>query len=375
MIQTKRLLKPLALVGLMGLGAAAVLMGEGTAGTDPSATLPVDRPQPVRVVEVLFRPPVSDTTYTGTVRPRWSSAMGFRITGKITERLVETGQFVSPGEALARLDETDIHLSIAALEAEIEAARSNLDRLRDEVARNNRLFNAGHVSQAALDRVETERDQAQAHLDATARGLDQTRNQLGYTTLSADHAGVVTAVTAEAGQVVEAGTPVITVARMDALDAVVAIPEQKRFGLELMTASATLWGGPDRTYALVLREVSPDVDPVSRTYTARFTLEAPDAGLSLGRTLTVRLSPPEAAPVATLPLAAVMNDGRGPAVWKVADDRVSRQPVTIAALTGETALIADGLASGDHVVSLGVHKIDPGRPIRIVESFPPPALP
>lgn len=377
MIKTARLLRPLALIGLMGLGAAAVLMGQGTAATEPAASLPADRPQPVRVVEVAFRPAVPETTYTGTVRPRWSSAMGFRITGKITERLAETGQFVTPGQPLARLDETDIRLSIEAREAEVAAARSNLGRLADEVARNRRLFQEGHVSQAALDRVETERDLAQATLDAAARGLDQTRNQLAYTTLSADHAGIVTAVLAEAGQVVEAGSPVMTVARTDALDAVVAVPEQKRLGLEVMAARATLWGGPDRPYALTLREISPDVDAASRTYTARFTIEAPDAALSLGRTLTVHLAPPATAPVAALPLAAVMNDGRGPAVWKLtgAGDRIERQPVTIASLTEEAALIADGLQPGDRVVSLGVHKIDPGRPVRIVEDLPPPALP
>jgi RND family efflux transporter MFP subunit len=156
----------------------------------------------------------------------------------------------------------------------------------------------------------------------------------------------------------------------------VAIPEQKRHGLEVMAAHATLWGGPDLPYALTLREISPDVDGASRTYTARFTIEAPDAALSLGRTLTVRLEAPEGASVAVLPLAAVMNDGRGTAVWKLtgAGDRIERQTITIASLTEETALISGGLAEGDRVIGLGVHKVDPGRPIRIVEDVPPLAL-
>ena len=166
---------------------------------------------------------------------------------------------------------------------------------------------------------------------ARRAALDQTQNQLAYTTLSADDDGVVTGVLAEAGQVLEAGTPIVTIARSDALDAVIALPEQRRFGLEVQTATATLWDSTHPAYRLTLREVSPDVDPASRTYTARFTIDAPDLALSLGRTLTVHLVPPTSDAVAVIPLAALLNDGRGSMVWKLSPDgtRVQPNPVEI----------------------------------------------
>ncbi len=365
-----------ALVVVVGVAASALVIVASRAATkgESPAPLPSDRPQPLRVTQVSLQPMVRTTTYTGTVRPRYSSAVGFRIDGKVTERLVEVGQVVRAGEPLAKLDETDIRLAIASLEADLAAAQSNLSRLEAEVSRNQKLFSEGHVAKAALDVVVSERDQARATADGTARSLDQTRNQLAYTTLSADDDGVVTGVLAEAGQVLEAGTPIVTIARSDALDAVIALPEQRRFGLEVQTATATLWDSTHPAYRLTLREVSPDVDPASRTYTARFTIDAPDLALSLGRTLTVHLVPPTSDAVAVIPLAALLNDGRGSMVWKLSPDgtRVQPNPVEISSLTEETAVIASGLASGDRIVSLGVHKVDPGRPVRVIEQTAPP---
>jgi multidrug efflux pump subunit AcrA (membrane-fusion protein) len=157
--------------------------------------------------------------------------------------------------------------------------------------------------------------------------------------------------------------------RTDALDAVIALPEQRRYGVEAMAATATLWDSPLPPYAITLREISPDVDPASRTYTARFTIEAPDAALSLGRTLTIHLMPPAGDPVAVVPLAAVMSDGKGSMVWKLSADgtAVIAQPVDVLGLTEDTALISRGLTAEDRIVSLGVHKIDPSRPVRVIE--------
>ncbi len=373
----RRSLVQISLVAALGLGASGFVIADGRASTEPeSPLLPSERSQPVRVTEVTLQPLQRTTTYTGTVRPRYSSNLGFRIDGKMTERLAEVGQRITAGEPLARLDETDIRLAIAALEADLAAARSDAARLEDEVSRNRTLFREGHVSKSALDAVVTQRDQARAAAESKERSLDQTRNQLAYTTLTFDHDGMVTELLAEAGQVLEAGTPVLTVVRTDALDAVIALPEQRRDGLEGMTATATLWDSDAPPYALTLREVSPDVDPASRTYTARFTVTAPDAALSLGRTLTVHLTPKAEAPVAAIPLAALWNTGKGSMVWKLSPDgsRVEAQPVEVGSLTDDLAVIRSGLMGGERIVSLGVHKIDPERPVRVIEETAAPAL-
>ena len=119
-----------------------------------------------------------------------------------------------------------------------------------------------------------------------------------------------------------------------------------------------------------LRDISPDVDPAARTYRVRMSLAAPDGAVALGRTMTVTLRALAQAPVAELPLAAVMNDGQGAFVWRLGPDEttVQRVAVEVARLDDSRAQLRGGLAEGDLVISLGAHKIDPGRPVRVVET-------
>ena len=144
--------------------------------------------------------------------------------------------------------------------------------------------------------------------------------------------------------------------------------------LETAVASAELWGVSGKDYTLALRDISPDVDPVGRTYRVRMMLTAPDAEAALGRTVIVRLKTSGAQPAAVLPLASVVNDGAGAAVWRVPQgaDFVERVPVDLVTIQGEVALVRGGLVEDDIVVSLGANKIDPSRPVRVVETAASP---
>ncbi len=195
-------------------------------------------------------------------------------------------------------------------------------------------------------------------------------NQLSYTELRADADGIVTATPADAGQVVAAGQPVVSVAQTDGLDVVFAVPEQSRDILADALVSAELWDANGKTYALTRRDISPDVDPAGRTYRVRMALTDHDAETTLGRTVTVRLKIKGPAPRAPLPLAAVLNDGTGAAVWRLdqSTGRVERVPVELIAVDATVAYVRGALSEGDIVVSLGAQKIDPDRPVRVVET-------
>jgi RND family efflux transporter MFP subunit len=302
--------------------------------------------------------------------------MAFRVAGKIVARMVDVGDAVTAGQVLARMDDTDARLSLASAEAEVIAAQSDLARAVAEADRSKGLYSQGHVTKAALDAVISTKAQAQGRMDRALHQRDQAAHALDYTVLVADVAGVVTAVTAEAGQVVAAGQGVATVARTDAQDVVFALPEQMRPAVEKASATAKVWDdAAGQTYALTLRDISPDVDPVTRTYRVRMALQASDRALALGRTVTVTLAGAASAPVVYLPLAAVMNDGQGASVWRLdaQETSVQRVPVEIAALTEGLAEVR-GLAQGDMIVSLGAQKIDPGRPVRVVETAKVPAM-
>jgi RND family efflux transporter MFP subunit len=361
--------------------AIVVIASAGFVGRDklaqllpPDHALPhtaAERPaQPVRVTRVTFTAPDVARQFTGTVRPQHETAMAFRLPGKIISRKVEAGDRVVSGQVLAQMDDTDLRLSLEAAEAEVTASRTDHDRAAAELARSQKLFASGFLARAALDTATSTAAQAQARVDRAQRSRDQAANALSYATLVADAPGVVTAVAADAGQVVAAGQPVVTLAPTDKLDVVFALPEQQRQAVEKARASAVLWGGTAKPYDLLLRDISPDVDPAARTYRVRMSLVAPDGAAALGRTMTVTLQEPAVTPVAQLPLAAVVDNGSGAFVWRLPRNAtaVERVPVDVIRLDDASAEVNGALADGDLVVSLGAHKLDPARPVHVVET-------
>ncbi|MGL4235002.1 efflux RND transporter periplasmic adaptor subunit [Tabrizicola sp.] len=366
-----------AVVVLAALGAAGYAARDNLAAlvAEPVVKVLAERPaQAVRVTRVAFVSGNEVETYTGTIRPKHEASLGFRIAGKLVARLVEVGDLVAKGQVVARLDDTDARLELEAAMAEEAAAQTDLARAQADLVRSRELFASGHVAQAALDRATSAAAEAVSRAERAERMRVLAANQLSYTELVADTDGVVTATPTETGQVVAAGQAAVSVARTDALDVVFALPEQSRGILTDAVASAELWEAGGKTYTLTLRDISPDVDPAGRTYRVRMTLTAPDAEATLGRTVTVRLANEGGEPSAPLPLAAVLNDGTGAAVWRLAEgaDRVERVPVELAAVDGAVAHVRGDLAEGDIVVSLGAHKLDPDRPVRVVETAATP---
>jgi RND family efflux transporter MFP subunit len=372
-------LRTLVWSGLL-LGTAAVAGAAYTNRDVIMALLPVrevaeakpqERPaQPVRVTAVVFRQPKIETIYTGTIRPKHEAIAGFRVAGKLLERLVSTGDTVTAGQILARLDDADGQLELESTEAELTAARTELKRAEAEAQRSRKLQAQGFASRAAYDRATATRAEAQGRVDRAVRARDLAANRLDYLVLKADSDGVVTAELAEAGQVVAAGQAIVSIAAKTGQDVVFALPEQSRSSLETAKATAQIWDQSATRYDLTLRDISPDVDDATRTYRVRMSIVTPDTQVTLGRTVTVTLTQPPQKPLATLPLAAVLNDGSGASVWRLTADRqrVERVAVTVASLDETSAMISDGLFDGDVVVSLGAYKIDPARPVKVVET-------
>lgn len=344
--------------------------------TDPAASgLPVAAiAQPVRATRIHFEAAETVALYTGTIRPRQEASLGFRLAGKIISRNVEVGDRVSRGQVIARLDDTDALLERDVAAAEDEAARIDLQRAEADVDRSRALFTAGHVAQAALDRATSGQAEAAARSDRAARALQLARNRLSYTSLVADADGIVTATPAETQQVVAAGQPVVSLARAGTVDVVFSLPEQDRAQVATADARAELWDAGGKTYELALRDISPDVDPAGRTYRVRMSVLAPDEDAALGRTVTLSLSTGSEAPAASVPLPSVLNDGTGTAVWRLTPggDAVERVPVDLVGVSGQVARVGGALREDDLVVSLGAHKIDPTRPVRVVETHTSP---
>jgi RND family efflux transporter MFP subunit len=352
--------------GAIGTLLLLAALAPGLAGcNDPAASQTAAPPRPVQVQRVTFVPLTEEREFAGVVRARYETDLGFRVGGKMVARLVNTGDRVRAGDVVARLDPRDLQLQVESAEAELVAATSNLAQATSDEQRYLNLRKTGFAPVSDYERRKAAKDEAAGRVERAQRALDLARNQLAYADLKADADGVITATLAEAGQVVALGQAVARLARRGEMEAAVALPETRLNEAREAVASVRLWSGPDRRFAARLRELSPQADPATRTYAARFTIEDPDDTVALGMTATVVLSHDVPAKVAKVPLAAILNRGSGPTVFRIADGGVlEHRPVTVSSFNEVAAIVTSGLEDGDEIVTLGVQMLEAGQKVR-----------
>jgi RND family efflux transporter MFP subunit len=345
--------------------AALALLAACQAETAPAPR--VERP--VKVQRVSFEQENTAREFVGVVRARYETDLGFRVAGKIVERVVNVGDRVRVGDVVARLDPQDLRLQVESAEAELAAATSNLAQAAADLERYRVLRAPGYASVADFDRKKAANDEAEGRLERARRALDLARNQLGYAELKADADGVITATLAEAGQVVAIGQAVARLAHRGEKEAVVALPETWLAEAQRSRAIVRLWSDRERSFEARLRELSPQADPATRTYAARFTITQADDAVALGMTATVALSQAADARVVRVPLSAILNRGTGPSVYAVdSNGALVLRPVTVASFSEDAALVTGGIDEGDRIVTLGVQKLEAGLKVRAIET-------
>lgn len=305
--------------------------------------------------------------YTGVIRARTESNLGFRVGGKILERLVDPGDRVTRGQPLMRLDRTDFALGLTAARASVEAARAQMIKAKADEERSRKLVADGWTSKQIYDQNKGAADAAIAQFANAEAQASQIANQAGYSELQADADGVVMEVPTEPGQVVAAGQTVVKLARDGAREAEVFLPEgSKRSAQD--AASATLYAEGEATYPARLRELSATADAATRTYRARYILSGGGEAAPLGATVTLQLKSADTKRTAAVevPLGALFDEGRGPAVWRFDEKAgiVTAQMVSVARMSEESAQIVSGLNTGDRIVSLGAHLLKAGQAVR-----------
>lgn len=350
----------LAVAGLLPLILAAC--GDATSSIDPRTQAPLVRVAPVATAAHAER------SFSGVVAARVQSDLGFRVPGKVLARLVDAGQAVKRGQALMRIDPTDLKLATRAHDEAVAAATARARQTAEDEARYRDLVSAGAVSASAYDKIKAAADSARAELKAAQAQADVARNETGYAVLLADADGVVVDTLAEPGQVVSAGQVVVRVAHAGRREALIALPESLRPAIG-SAGRATLYGS-GLTGAAKLRQLSDAANPQTRTFEARYVLEGHLAEAPLGSTVAIEIPNGRSAPTLEVPIGALFDQGKGPGVWLVKGQQEQGQQVTwravqVAGLSGESAAIAGGLAAGDRVVVLGAHLLHEGEPVRL----------
>lgn len=310
----------------------------------------------------------SSRAFTGTVAARVQSDLGFRVAGKILERLVDTGQAVKRGQVLMRIDPVDLELAAHAQQEAVTAARARAQQTAQDEARYRELRGTGAISASAYDQIKAAADSAKAQLNAALAQAEVARNAKSYAALVADADGVIMDTLVEPGQVVSAGQIVVRLAHAGDREAIVQLPETLRPAIGSM-GQGRLFGKDGVSSPARLRQLSDAADPLTRTFEARYVLEGELVTAPLGATVTVRIAdgPPATQNEMQVPIGALFDAGRGPGVWVVsgAPTKVNWRPVTVQHLDNDSARVAGPVKQGEMIVSLGAHMLRDGELVRV----------
>jgi len=340
---------------------ALIACGE-KAPTDPRTVVPLVRAAIVEGAAAASR------SFSGIVAARVQSDLGFRVSGKVLVRLVDAGQTVKRGQPLMRIDPVDLELAALAQEEAVAAARAGALQTAEDEARYRDLRGTGAISASAYDRIKAAADAAKAQLSAAEAQADVARNASRYTELLADADGLVMETLAEPGQVVNAGQTVVRLAHAGRREAVIHLPETVRPALG-SAGQATLFGKEGVSVPARLRQLSDAADRLTRTFEARYALEAELADAPLGTTVTIQILDAYSSGQGGLqvPIGSLFDSGKGPGVWVINGEpaKVSWRPVAVQGLDDDGARVAGQIRQGDRIVALGAHLLREGEQVRV----------
>ncbi len=348
---------------------SVVMIGGAIAACSEAKTETVEAVRPVKVVEIAKTSTTRELDYSGAVRARTEMNLGFRVAGKITERVVNIGDKVKPGDLLARIDPTDFQLAVTTAEANLAAAEKQVETVRLADQRSEQLFAKKFASEAQREQAALAYRQASSQRDAAASALSQARNQVGYAELRSDQNGIVTAISADTGQVVGAGTPVASVAVDGEKEVQIAVPE-----LEItqfapgQPVKVTFWSYEQILLDGTVREVAGSADQQSRTFSVRITLPD-DKRVLLGMTARVAASVESGQKLVSIPLSALAKQDGKNIVWVVKDgtDTVHARGIKVADFVADGVQVAEGLQPGDLVVAAGTQFMTENLKVKLPE--------
>lgn len=358
----KIVLSSLAAIALVGAAAATTFLSSSHGGNAEAAD-PRSLPALVRIIKA--KPPnATSRSFTGTVAARVQSDLGFRVPGKIIERLVNPGDEVRAGQPLMRIDDTDLRLALSAKNNAVAAARATFVQAQADERRYAALVaNGVAASPQRYEQAKAMLDTATAQLAAAQAEASVAQNAADYATLIADADGTIVETSGEPGQVVSAGQPVVRLAKFGPREALVWIPETFR-PLVGTTARAIIYGRSNPETA-VLRQISDAAEPQTRTFETRWVLQDAAASTPLGATVTIRLADEDKQVHAEIPVGALVDDGTRTGLW-VLDQETSKvhfRDVKIERL-GEEQAVVTNISVGETIVALGAHLLQEGSSVR-----------
>jgi RND family efflux transporter MFP subunit len=328
--------------------------------------------RPVRTVTVTKQEAGRPVILTGRVEAQDQAAIGFRISGRMIERAVNVGDQIKPGQVLARLEPQNEKNALRAAQASLAAAQAQLTQARNHFERQETLFGQGWTTAALFDQAKKQLTTAQSQVDAAEAQLKAAHDLVSFTELKADASGVVTAVGAEPGEVVQAGQAIVRLARQSGRDAVFDVPAQVLRSAPSDPVVTVVLSDDQRVKTTGrVREVAPQADPVTRTFAVRVGLIDPPEAIRLGATVTGTMQM-DAVPVIEIPASALTKFNQQPAVWIVDPSKltVAIRNVDVLRFDPASVTVSQGLDTGEIVVTAGVQALHPDQKVRLLGAGP-----
>jgi membrane fusion protein, multidrug efflux system len=331
-------------------------------------------PEPVRpVLSTILQPAASGSTVAvGTVQPRFETNLGFRVLGRLIARPVNVGDLVAEGQTVAAIDPTALELAERSAKADLSKAQALLKNAIGTEERKRILIKTEATTKQTVDDAEQVRAGAEASTARARANLTKAIEQLGYAQVKTDFAGVVTAVSAEVGQVVSPGQSVVTVARSNVREAVVDIgadfPVPLTVGLPFRVSLQLL---PGVQVQGQIREIAPQADQVTRMRRVRIALNDPPESFRLGSTITAKLGNGHSS-VLRVPASAVLKQGAEAFVWVIDAPTSTVSPHKVDLSEDEGGIrVTGGLTVGERIVTAGIHSLKQGQQVRIEQDTTP----
>ena len=340
------------------------------ASCKPDSKVEAPEIRPVRTVIAAKGESAETVVLTGHIQADDEPSFAFRLGGRVIERPVSVGDRVKAGQVLAKLDPENELSALRSAQSALSAAQAQLNYARADFERQRQLLANGHTPRARFDQAQKALQNAQSQVDDAEARLEIATDRVSWTTLTADAEGTVTARGAEPGEVVQAGQMIVRLARQGGRDAVFDVPAQLlRSAPNDSEITVRLTDDPSAAATGRVREVAAQADPVTRTFEVKVGLSDPPEAMRLGATVTgsVKLA---SEPVIAIPASALTELNRQPAVW-IVDPKaltVSMRNVELLRHDPGTVVIAQGLETGDIVVTAGVQALHPGQKVRLLGS-------
>lgn len=327
---------------------------------------PPELPPLVRTTTIKIAGTSQSAKYSGEVRGRHETQLAFQVSGKLVRRNVELGSKVSAGDVLMEIDPKDIQQNVNITSAQVSSAQSQLKLAENNLKRYQTLFEQGAVSRAVFEQFENTHEAALAAARMASAQNNQGANQLGYTDLLAVNSGVISNIFVEAGQIVAAGQPILTLVQDGEREVEISVPENLYEEIaQSSDVRVTFWALPKMSILGQVREISPMADPIARTYKVRIRLIDPPAELKLGMTASVLSTLANSGGQLFIPLSAIYQTGDTPKVWVVQNETVSLRSVRLGTFGEASVQVLEGLNDQDLIVSAGVHKLKEGQKVRL----------